>query len=136
MNRYRFTSKAFDGFVLFAYQNGKLESVEFRCELTDAQSNYLQANFPMFEENLSNLLGKSGKIEAVQQDLSFDNFWNTYGVKINRKRAAPLWERLTTAEKTAVFSAIPKYRYYCKSKAIHMANPENYLRDRRFEDEY
>lgn len=137
MKRFRFTSKAFQGHILLSYDDSTdlCRAVEFNCELSPAQVDYFTRAFPMRLADLEAIVGRTGRVEAVQADLSFDSFWSTYAVKINRKRAIPLWERLNDAERVAVFSAIPRYRYYCKSKGISMANPENYLRDRRWEDE-
>ena len=136
MAAYRFTSKLFQGVIFFEYADGVLVTFEKKAQLTQEQHNYFAKNFPFFEENLAVFAGKSGKIEHVEQDLSFDAFWNYYGQKINKLRTEPIWQKLTKADRAAVFAAIPKYKYHCKIKGIAMANPENYLRDRRFEDEY
>lgn len=133
--RYRFTSNAFVGDILFNYEGNTCKGVEFNCKLNNEQVQFFSSNFPMTIGQLDYIVGKTGKVEAVEPDLSFDSFWNTYGQKINKKRAQPLWEKLKDNDRAAVFSALPKYRYYTKSKGISMANPENYLRDRRWEDE-
>lgn len=136
MKRYRFTSKQFGGHILFAYtDSGQCASVEFNTELNTEQIEYFARNFPMQHTGLEAIAGRTGKIELIEADLSFENFWNTYAVKINRKRAMPLWERLSRADRAACFAALPRYRYYCQTRGIARANPENYLRDRRWEDE-
>lgn len=135
VERYRFTSKAFEGHILFTYEDKVCIAVEFDANLSNVQLDYFTANFPMRTSGLDAIVGRSGKVEVIEPDLSFDSFWSAYGNKINRKRTFPLWDKLTDTDRAAVFSALPKYRYYTKAKGISMANPENYLRDRRWEDE-
>ena len=74
----------------------------------------------------------------VQLDLSFEKFWIEYDYKIgNKARAKKLWEALTDAEKSKVFTAIGKYKRYLKVKtSIEKLYPETFLFQRRFENEF
>lgn len=131
---FRFTSEAIDGCMLFTYKNGILLSAEICCELTEVQQTWLSNHFPVTINMHDRMTGKGGKMEEEATDLGLDSFWRTYGVKINRKRTTPLWAKLSNADRIAVFASIPKYKRYVAAKGISMVNPENYLRDERWDD--
>lgn len=71
------------------------------------------------------------KIEAP----TFNEFWDTYGLKRNKLKAEPAWNRLTAQEKRAAIAGIPAYRAACQRQGIAMMYPQNYIRDHRWEDE-
>ena len=66
---------------------------------------------------------------------TFNEFWDTYGLKRNKLKAEPAWNRLTAQEKRAAIAGIPAYRAACQQQGIAMMYPQNYIRDHRWEDE-
>jgi hypothetical protein len=75
-------------------------------------------------------------IEEVDDDLSFDRFWQTYGLKVSKKKAEKLWQKLSKADRIKVFLHLPKYEAYLQHKGIEKAYPDTYLRNAKYEDEY
>lgn len=66
---------------------------------------------------------------------TFNEFWDAYGLKRNKLKAEPAWNRLTAQEKRAAIAGIPAYRAACQQQGIAMMYPQNYIRDHRWEDE-
>ncbi|MBO4499192.1 MAG: hypothetical protein J5732_02935 [Bacteroidaceae bacterium] len=66
---------------------------------------------------------------------TFNEFWDAYGLKRNKLKAEPAWNRLTAQEKRAAIAGIPAYRAACQQQGIAMMYPQNYLRDHRWQDE-
>lgn len=70
-------------------------------------------------------------------EISFDVFWKRYNKKINRIRALKLWDKLNTTEQIAAYYGIPKYDAYLKKESWRSkADPETYLRNKYWENEY
>ena len=135
MNEYVFTSKLFTGQLLFGYnEEGILIKFINEAELSDTQMLFLRSNFPFIDDELSKIVGKSGKIERII-DLRFDKFWILYDKKVNRKRCEILWHKLSNGDKQVCLSKINRYKNYCKLNNRLMKDPDTYIRNRNWEDE-
>jgi hypothetical protein len=134
MNEYLFTSKMFKGQLFFGYEDGILIKFLNEAELNDNQLVFLQSNFPFVEDELQKILGKSGKIEIII-DVSFENFWEMYGKKVNKQRTEPLWYRLSEADRQHCLSKIQKYKNYCKMNNRTLKDPDTYIKNRSWQDE-
>lgn len=66
---------------------------------------------------------------------TFQEFWDAYAMKLDRKGAEPVWNRLSARDKRAAIRGIAAYREDCRRRGIAMAYPAKYLRHRRWEDE-
>ncbi len=77
------------------------------------------------------------KVTKAKLDLSFTNFWNTYGYKFGDKaRAERLWNNMTEAEKQEALFKIPIYKTVIAIKGIEQALATTWLKQRRYENEY
>ena len=135
MAEYIFTSKLFKGQILFGFdEQDTLVKFINEAELTDEQIKYLTHNFPFTLSDLHKILGKSGKIEELI-DVTFENFWERYDKKVNKKRCEQLWFKLTEADRQVCLSKIQRYKNYCKMNNRITKDPDTYLRNRSWEDE-
>lgn len=76
---------------------------------------------------------------VVEDDfaIDFDMFWKKYKKKINRKRAELVWHKLNKADQVAAYYGIDAYFKYLKREHWRgQLDPENYLKNRHWENEY
>lgn len=133
--------------IRLSYRNGKLagflipESEDFTDTHLVWLLNWLRSQ--VFENQLydnahdaTNMVKFT--VREVEQDLSFENFWNTYGYKVgNIPRTRKLWNALSDDEKIACFVGIRQYKYWLSlnSNTDHMF-ASTFLQQRRWENEY
>lgn len=138
--RYLITNKATDLKLEVAYnEQGILYALEFHCEITyDRVRRLLQVNDILNYDNMLMLTKQFNfKVTAIEEDLTFERFWNTYGYKVGSKsKAMKLWNNLSDADKFACLKRINAYKHYLERTGIAQAYPETYLRNRRWEDQY
>ncbi len=93
---------------------------------------YLEAELPLFAKKFPTL-----KITKAQTDLSFPAIWEAYGYKVGGKEAtAKKWNKLSEAEKIAVFNCLPKYNEYLTKTGTAKAYLETFLNQKRYENEF
>jgi len=141
--QYILTSKNKPGVKLvFTYHlNGFLKSVETEGIDHESQLKFIFWNdkFPFpYVQSLINPLLKLNmfNVRQLEDDLSFDRFWEVYGYKVSRKKAEKLWDKLSKAKRILVFLHLPKYESYLAKKGIEKAYPDTYLRNEKYNDEY
>lgn len=76
------------------------------------------------------------EIEVGELDLSFDTFYKAYNYKIKKVKAKAAWEKLNKADRLDALKGISAYDGYLKRKRVAKANPQAYLNQRYWEDEY
>jgi len=128
--------------IVFNYDfNGFLIGIEIEGITDENELRFIfwNAKFPFpYLERLIPGVEKLGlfRIRKVEDDLSFERFWRVYGLKVSKKKAEKLWDRLSKADRIKVFIHLPKYEAYLQSKGIEKAYPDTYLRNAKYEDEY
>lgn len=133
MKKYILTSDYFIGSVTFGFNTANWltffsNDAEFK---EDRQYKWLfdVERFPIRLEQIADLAKKiKGTLKEVPADLSFDTFWDKYEKKINRKRAEPMWNKLSDAERMQAIMNIKPYDCYLQRTGIGKAHPENYLK--------
>lgn len=118
---------------------GVLYALEFQCDVTyERIRRILQMNDIFTVDSLNEFVRKWGfKLSEMEEDLSFERFWNTYGYKVgNKAKAMKLWNSLSDADKAMCLRRIKAYKNYLERTGIAQAYPETYLRNRRWEDQY
>jgi hypothetical protein len=140
--QYILTGKKSSAKIVFKYDlRGLLMAFEADGIEDEKQLKYLFWNdkfpFPYLESMISKIENMGAfNITKVEDDLSFDRFWEVYNCKISKKKAAPLWNKLSKANRIKVFLHLPKYWAYLSYKKIEKAYPDTYLRNEKWEDEY
>ena len=140
--QYILTGKRTNIKIVFTYGfNGLLKAFEIEGIEDEKPLQFLfwNSKFPFpYTKELIEPVRKLGvfHIEAVEDDLSFDRFWKEYGLKVSRKKAEKLWQKLSKAGRIKVFIHLPKYEAYLQRKGIEKAYPDTYLRAEKYEDEY
>ena len=141
MNRFLVTSEKFTGTVeLLFNEKGTL------CKIDMTQAALNEDAVVAFKRaaphNLHTLMKNEwcGKETTVIQGdfvVSFEMFWTDYRNKINKKRCIPLWEKLSKPKQVAAYYGISRYdKFLHKNSWRTKADPENYLRNEMWENEY
>lgn len=139
MATYQVTHKKTSKIMLFKYDlNGFLTEFKTDLNLNDATVTYFNTTFPFKVTQLDHFKQSDVfKVEQLQQDLSFNAFWNAYSYKVgNKTRAEKLWNALKDTDKAKAFSYLKTYaNYLLLNPSIQKLYPETYLSQKRFNNE-
>lgn len=118
-----------------------LEVIDFTSSgLNEKQISYLKAQLPTTHTAFLVWLEASAVVASVTKadvTISFEQFWQRYGKKINRKRCEPLWNKLNAPKQFAAYKGIAEYEKYLKRESWRSKlDPENYLRNEVWENSY
>jgi hypothetical protein len=92
---------------------------------------------PLSLEELKALAHRSkSKLQLVetQGEVSFEEFYEAYGVKQKRARAVPIWAKMSHEDRVASFIYMAKFKKGYTAKNLNLPYPDQYLKDRRWED--
>lgn len=143
MRKFILSSSKFSGHIELIYKPSEhdfvLDSINFQhAQLTIQQRNYFKTSCPVLLRLLRQFVEEL-HFTCVEQEIliTFDAFWDSYKKKINRKRCEPLWAKLSAAERLAALNGIQAYERYLQRESWRTkADPEKYLRDRYWENEW
>lgn len=97
-------------------------------------------NFAANENVMKNVwmlkLKANFEISVGEPDLSFETFYNVYGNKIKKTKAEAAWKKLRKADKILALQKIKSYKGYLKRKQVAQMNPEAYINQKRWEDDF
>lgn len=133
--KYILTSKQLEGSLLFEYENGIIKQFTNEAKMTVPQLKWLADHFPVAEKMLIKMARQYGwQLREVQQDLSFEAFWNRYAYKVgNKKRAERLWNKLSEANKIKALNYLSYYDgFLLNNPSINKLYPETYLNQERW----
>ena len=71
----------------------------------------------------------------MNKSVSFQEFWDAYGLKRDRVAAERSWNRLGARDRRAALAGIQAYRAACQQHGIAPMYAQGYLNHRRWEDE-
>jgi hypothetical protein len=96
---------------------------------------HIPASFVHLEGIIKN---STATIVETTMRIDFEQWWREYDKKINKKRCIPLFEKLSDSDTVFALMGIKPYKKYLKSLsyARPMADPEKYIRDRYWENEW
>ena len=135
-----------DGFIwMFKYHlNGSLKGFNIlEGQLSPKQSQWLFAtgHFPVNQTIIEQVWLKKLKanfeITIGAPNTSFDAFWDAYAKKVKLTRSKQLWKKLNEATRLKALDGIRRYNNYLRANnGIAKANPDTYLSQHRWEDEF
>lgn len=65
----------------------------------------------------------------------FQEFWDAYGLKLDRIGAERAWSKLSQKDRRAALEGVSLYKEICEQRGIRMMYAQGYLNHRRWEDE-
>ncbi|MEI6899429.1 MAG: hypothetical protein WCL00_06095 [Bacteroidota bacterium] len=105
-----------------------------RIELTRDMHAKVVEKFPRSVDDLEQFVKNAhGKMQEVQQEVTFEMFWDGYSKKINRLRAESLWKKMNEAERIQCYNSLKSYNRCLERTGRYKQDPETYLRGRGWE---
>ena len=112
MKIFQLTSQSFTGYIEFMFDdNTLLNSYAIHAELSESQQVYLLKNMPREIIELGKLKSSTVTITEIDQEVTFEMFWNRYDEKIrsSKKKALSGWNKMSKANQVRAFRFISKY---------------------------
>ncbi|MEI6683448.1 MAG: hypothetical protein WCO44_12500 [Bacteroidota bacterium] len=112
MTVFHLTSLAFNGFVEFIFNDiGLLDRYEIHADLTETQQIYILKHLPREISEINKFKSETATITEVNQDITFDQFWNRYDEKIrsSKKKTMARWNKMSQGEQNRAYRFISKY---------------------------
>jgi len=137
MRQFNITFPGIPGHIIVVYNNDSLDVIDFRnCTISSLSKVKFKEQIPVDLKALETAF-KNATIVEAEVAVSFEMFWNVYNKKINKIRCTPLWNKLSKTEQVAAFMGVKKYdRYLQRENWRTKADPESYLRNRMWENEW
>lgn len=139
MRRYILTGK-YEGELEFRFAlNGNLIAFENRADLPEKSLAWLGSHFPVTVDILKKLLSDYPNLKAaeIEDEATFDMFWDAYAHKVDKQRAEKEWKKLTKLEQWLAIDAITAYdKYLSRHAGIEKRYPERFLKNRCWETEW
>jgi hypothetical protein len=141
MRRFIITSHAFKGQAELIF---KEDNTLCKIDVTDTDmpAKIIQAfksMAPVYVDQIEAAFAAT-KATVVEADfeVSFDMFWKKYNKKINKFRCIKLWEKMEITMKVNAYFGIDAYTKHLKYNEAWRtkADPETYLRNQYWENEY
>jgi len=141
MQRFLISNPKFNAAADIVYNAaGLLINIDLsNCGMDEVQTTYFKKIVPTVIEVLLNNhpFSADTKIIPAEIEVTFEMFWNGYGKKINRKRSEGLWVKLSKMDQVEAFLAIKEYNKFLQKLGWRSkADPDTYLRDKFYENEY
>lgn len=136
--RYLMTSQKFTGEVDTYYYDGILQKLDMEnCTMPAQQRHGFKSVLPTNEAELEAFAHKYNvRVLPAELEITFDMFWNAYGHKINKKRCLPLWDKMSATERYLAWQSCKAYHIYRKKKNKFQYDPETYLGDKMWENDW
>lgn len=144
LTTYTVKAKNANNVWVFKYHlNGTLHSfLVLDGILTPKQVKWLfeAGNFPHCQEAMQVLATKFKPhfdISIGLPDVTFEAFWEAYEQKTKKTRSQQLWKKLKDADRIKALEGIRRYNNYLRARnGIAKMNPDTYLHQQRWEDEF
>jgi hypothetical protein len=140
MKKFVITSPGFKGQAEIVYKpDGTLASINMiESEMPGSVISAFKSTVPVMMDDIEAAFkGTRAVIVAGDFEVSFGMFWNKYGKKLNKIRCMKLWEKMELTMKVKAYYGITAYDKYLKHEGWrNKADPETYLRNQYWENEY
>jgi hypothetical protein len=139
MRRFLITSDKFKGQAELIYgNNGLLQSINVGdTDMNAATIHRFKGAVAPHIDGLANSFTNGTMVVEAEFEATFDMFWKLYNKKLNKARCIPLWDKLNKSQQVAAVHGIGLYERYLKRESWRSkADPETYLRNKYWENEY
>lgn len=140
MKKYLINNPEFTGSAELWYnQEGRLIRIDVAdTNMRPKHVEFIKRIAPVHEKDMQpSLFSSQTTIIEADVEITFEQFWATYNHKINKARCEPLWNKLSKADKVLAYVAIKRYKKYLRETGYRaIADPEKYLRNKYWENEY
>ena len=90
---------------------------------------YLSRHWPTTYDKLKDLekSAKNAKVTAITEEVTFEQFWEKYGYKVDKKVAEKRWNNLPKKDRAQAYDFIDRYKSQVNIQGIAMKHPKTYL---------
>lgn len=139
MKLFLITSPRYNGSAEVLYtETGVLCKID--CMQTDmdaATINAFKKCVACHIEKLTEGFGSDTIVVEGNYEVSFEMFWKAYNKKINKFRCIKLWEKMEKTMQVRAYFGVSEYAKYLKKESWRTkADPETYLRNQYWDNEY
>jgi len=140
MRRFIITSELYNGHAEAIYKdNGMLCNIDLSgCDFNQAFTNSFKGKVPAHVGDIETAFDLT-KVTVIEADfeVTYEMFWKAYNKKINNKRCIALWQKLSKTKQVKAYYGIVAYnKYLSKETWRSKADPETYLRNEMWENEW
>lgn len=139
MRRFLITSPALQGTCeLIFREDGTLCRIDMPTKMPAAIVRIFKERAPAHIDEIEPAF-KNTNATVIEADfeVTFEMFWNVYALKINRKRAEVLWNKLSKTKQVQAWAGIAAYDKFLKKNTWRSkADPDTYLRNEMWESEW
>ena len=140
MKKFQLSSNKTNGIITIVYDDrDMLCCIDWmEAQLSKAQITFLLKNISVsFSDLEAFILGHNMNCIEVGVDISFDQFWDKYGYKVDKKRAKAIWDKMSVQKRLAAYHGIAKYERHLKmAEWRNKMEAKSYLKNERWEDEW
>lgn len=139
MRKFIITAAEYNGEAVVVYDHsGRLAELNLQqTDMTIEQRHFFKAKVASSLANIAAKFDAATTIIEADYEVPFEQFWKEYGKKINKARCILLWNKMNKAQQLAAWQGIKKYDAYLKKESWRTkADPETYLRNRYWDNEY
>ncbi|GIZ10003.1 hypothetical protein [Flavobacterium sp. UMI-01] len=108
-------------------------------DLTDKQETFLyhKGKFPWKEAHLKDWekLYPPTTVEMTDFDLSFENIWKQYNLKVKKENSEKAWNKLSDQDKIKCFLRLKKYNANLATNGQAKAHLVTWINQKRYNDE-
>lgn len=139
MRKFIITSNKTPGQIELVYnEQGNICLIDLNNVKLNSQQFYWLAKTTPFSVDLIEQCFNVDGITVIEGafEVTFDMFWEKYNKKINKKRCYPLWNKLDKVKQVKAYLGIAKYDKFLTTTTRGKLDPENYLRNEAWENEW
>lgn len=139
MRKFIITHPTYSGEATVTYNSAGL-----LCEINMQDTNmsmeerhYFKGRVASHIDNIAVKFDKDTLLVEATYEVTFETWWKDYNKKINKARCIPIWKKLNKTDQLDAWQGIKPYDAYLKRESWRKkADPETYLRNRYWENEY
>lgn len=138
LKRFLITSKNFEGNAEIVYNNSVLQSINFaEAAMIPAQRKSFKEAVPVGMHGLEAFVKQYNVVcVEAEYEVTFADFWNGYGKKLNKDRSEKLWAKMTKTEQVLCVMSLPAYHAWRNRWNKFQYDADRYLREKMWENEW
>lgn len=134
INTYQYFSKRLNCTVELSFKDG----VFYKSTINDLQvstpDNTGICNFPLTEAWFISSMSDNKSLVKIQEDVTFDIFYNLYAYKVGSKsKAKRAWDNLSKKDQLSAYHYIPAYKQHKKTSGEFLQHASSYLNGKVWE---
>lgn len=136
INTYQYFSERFKCTVEISYKN----EIIFKVTINDPElqnvtlQNEALSKFPMFEPYFIQSMADNKTLVKIQEDVTFDIFYNLYAYKVGSKsKAKRAWDNLSKKDQLSAYHYIAAYKQHKKTSGEFLQHASSYLNGKVWE---